>query len=157
MNSQHSPLRLIWDTPHAEWLEKPLLLMAGLSIFTWCTLRQVELSLSATLAILVTLLLYRIGFPNYHLVFLCMVSYWVVSEWCRFSEKTVLAALLIGYFNFLAVAFFSYWMVISEIYFLQHDMVIALLQFLLGCTILAGLIWFSSLSARVSKEIRNNG
>ena len=124
-------------------------------MFIWCTFRQVELSLSAALAILVTLLLYRVGFPNYHLVFLCVVSYWVVSEWRRFSEKTVLAALLIGYFNFLAVAEFSYRVGISE-YIFHSKTVIALLQFLLGCTILAALIWFSTLSARVSKEIRNN-
>jgi hypothetical protein len=155
MNSHHSPLWLIWDTPHAECLEKPLLLTAGLSMFTWCTLRQVELPLSATLAILVTLLLYRVGFPNYHLVFLCMVSYWAVSEWRRFSEKTVLAVLLIGYFNFLAVAVFSYRLGISE-YIFYSKTVIALLQFLLGCTILAGFIWFSTLPAPDSKEIRNN-
>jgi hypothetical protein len=152
MNSQHSPLRLIWDTPHAEWLEKPLLLMAGLSIFAWSIWRQSEPSLSATLAILATLLLYRLGYPNYHLVFLCMVSYWAVSEWCRF--KAVLAALLIGYFNFLAAAHFSYYMVMSE-YFFHSKTVIALLQFLLGSTILVGLIWFSTLSARVSKDRKN--
>jgi hypothetical protein len=151
MNSQHSPLRLIWDTPHAEWLEKPLLLTAGLSMFTWYALRQVELSLSASLAILVTLLLYRVGFPNYHLIFLCVVSYWVVSEWHRFGEKTVLAALLVGYFNFLAVAVFSYRMGISG-YIFYSTKVIALLQFLLGCTVLAGLIWLSALSARSPRK-----
>jgi hypothetical protein len=151
MNSQYSPLQLIWDTPHAEGLEKPLLLTAGLSIFIWCTLRQVELPLSATLAILVTLLLYRVGFPNYHLVFLCMVSYWVVSEWRRFSKKTVLATLLIGYFNFLAVAVFSYWLGISKYIFYSTN-VIALLQFLLGCTVLAGFIRFASLSARSARK-----
>jgi len=156
MNSQHSPLHLIWDTPRAEWLEKPLLVTAGLSMFIWCTLRQVELALSATLAILVTLLLYRVGFPNYHLVSLCMVSYFVVSESRRFSERTVLAALLIGYFNFLAIAVFSYWMHISEYIFYSTN-VIALLQFLLGCTVLAGFIWFASLSAPVNQESRNNG
>ena len=125
-------------------------------MFIWCTLRQVELALSATLAILVTLLLYRVGFPNYHLVFLCVVSYLVVSEWRRFKEKTVLAALLIGYFNFLAIAVFSYWMRISEYIFYSTN-VIDLLQFLLGCTVLAGFIWFASLSASVSNEICNNG
>jgi hypothetical protein len=148
MDSQHSPLRFIWDTPHTEWLEKPLLLIAGLSIFAWSTLRQIEPSLSATLAILITLLLYRVGYQNYHLVFLCMVSYWAVSEWCRF--KTILAVLLIGYFNFLAVTSLShYWMVMTE-YFFHSNTVIALLQFLLGCTILAGLIWFSNLSTKSS-------
>src|SRR5262249_61616964 len=103
MNLPHSPLRL-----HAEWLEKPLLLTAGLSIFIWCTFRQVKLSLSAALAILVTLLLYRIGFAQYKMVFLCVVSYWAVSEWRRFSEKTVSAALLICYFNFLSVVVFYF-------------------------------------------------
>jgi hypothetical protein len=146
MNSQHSPLRLVWDTPHSEWLEKPLLLTAGLATFSWCTFRQVELSLSTTLAILVTLLLYRVGFPNYYLIFLCMVSYWAVSEWRRFSERPVLAALLIGYFNFLAIAVFSYWAGISK-YIFYSKMVVALLQFLLGSIILAGFIWFST-SAR---------
>jgi hypothetical protein len=149
VNSTHSPLRVIWGTPHAEWLEKPLLLTAGLSVFAWCMVRQIEPSLSATLAILLTLLLYRIGFANYYLVFLCMISYWAVSEWHRFREKIVLSALLIGYFNFLAVADFAYTRQIS-----YSDLVIDLLQFLWGCAILAGLIWFSSLSGRASTQAR---
>jgi hypothetical protein len=151
MNSPHSPLWLFWDPPHAEWLEKPLLLTAGLSMFAWCTFRQVELSLSATLAILVTLLLYRVGFPNYYLVFLCVVSYWVVSEWRCFGTKSVLAALLIGFFNFLAVAVLSYRLGITG-YIFYSTKVIALLQFLLGCTILAGLIWLSASSARSARK-----
>jgi len=63
---------------------------------------------------------------------------------------------LIGYFNFLAVAVFSYQVGISKYIFYSTN-VIALLQFLLGCTLLVGLIWFSTLSPRLSKEIHNNG
>jgi hypothetical protein len=61
------------------------------------------------------------------------------------------AIAVIGYFNFLAVAFFSWYMLMSE-YLFHSNAVIALLQFLFGCTILAGLIWFSTLSSESSQE-----
>src|SRR5262249_34390013 len=132
MNSTHSPLRAIWDTPHAELLEKPLLMTAGLCLFVWCAVRQIKPSLSATLVILVTLLLYRVAWSNYYMVFLCMVAYWTVSEWYWLRKKTAWTALLILYFTFLAVADFPY---IRDIAY--SFLVIDLLQFLLGCIVMA--------------------
>ena len=142
MNSTHSPLRAIWDTPHAEVLEKPLLLTAGSLLFAWCAFRQIEPSLSATVAILVTMLFYRVSFVNYHMVFLCLVYYWTVSQWHWFSRKIGWSTVLICYFNFLALA---------GIYYIRHipysPLVIDLLQFVLDCAMMAGLLWFSTLSA----------
>jgi hypothetical protein len=115
---------------------------AGLSLFVWCALRQIPPSLSAPLVILITLLLYRVAWSNYYMVFLCLVAYWTVSEWCWLRKKIAWTALLILYFTFLAVADFSY---IRHIAY--SGQVINLLQFLLGCTVMAGLIWLSILSA----------
>src|SRR5262249_24731561 len=69
--STHSPLRLFWEPPNSnffDWLEKPFLVTAGLAVFLWCVLRRIGPALSATLAILVTLLLHRTGQFNYQMV-----------------------------------------------------------------------------------------
>ena len=63
-----------------------MLLTAGLGVFAWCILRQTEPALSSALAILVTLLFYRIGYFNYQMVFFSLSSYWVVSKWAQFKE-----------------------------------------------------------------------
>jgi hypothetical protein len=63
-----------------NWLEKPLLLAAGLGEFAWCIVRQTEPALSAALAVLITLLLYRVGYINYEMVLFFLISYWAVYE-----------------------------------------------------------------------------
>jgi hypothetical protein len=120
-----------------DWLEKPLLLTGGLGMFTWCVLRRIEPVLSSALAILVTLLFYRIGFANYQMVLFSLILYWSVSNWARFKEHFVLTALLIGYFSFLAVDNYIFWSYPAENFTI---FVIMLFKFLLGCVLLAGLV-----------------
>jgi Glycosyltransferase family 87 len=135
--ANHSPLRLIFDSPNVDWLEKPFLLTAGLATFTWCMLRRIEPALSSALAILVTLLFYRIGFANYQIVLFSLLLYWAVSNWAQFKEHSVLAALLVGYFVFLAIVVFT-----GERFSLwqsEFRSTIVLFQFLLGCALLVGL------------------
>jgi hypothetical protein len=137
--STHSPLRPFLDSPTVDWLEKPLLLTAGLAMFTWCILRQIEPALSSALAILVTLLFYRVGYANYQMMVFSLISYWAVSNWAQIKEHSVLAALLVGYFGFLAIAEFVYMSgLVGSIFY--SNIAFVLLKFLLGCALLVGLV-----------------
>jgi hypothetical protein len=118
-----------------DWLANPLLLAAGLGIFTWCIRRQIEPALSCALAILVTALFYRIGYANYQMVFFCLILYWAVSNSAEFKDHPVLAWLLFGYFGFLAISNFAFWWGLTGPIF-YSKIVIVLLQFILGFTLL---------------------
>jgi hypothetical protein len=137
--STHSPLRLFLDSPNVDWLEKPLLLIAGLAMFTWCILRQIEPALSSALAILVTLLFYRVGYANYQMVVFSLISYWLVSNWAQIKEHSVLAALLAGYFGYLAIGEL---VIISGLVgsIFYSNIAFILIRFLLGCALLIGLV-----------------
>jgi hypothetical protein len=140
--STHSPLRPFLHSLNVDWLDKPLLLTAGLAMFTWCIFRQIEPALSSALAILVTLLFYRIGWANYQMVFFSLILYWAVSNWPQFKKHSVLAALLVGYFSFLAISNFAFWWGLIGSFFYSTT-VLALLQFLLGCAVLIRLAQLS--------------
>jgi Glycosyltransferase family 87 len=142
--STHSPLRLFWDPPNPnslDWLEKPFLVTAGLGMFAWCMFRRTGPALSATLAVLATLLFYRTGYINYQMVPFLLISYWMVSEWERLGEYSALAALLGGYFGVLAILELVHWTLSTED-ILYNDIVI--FKFLLGCALLIGLVQFSA-------------
>jgi hypothetical protein len=130
------------DSPDMIWLEKPLELISGLGVFTWCILRKIGSPLSGALAVLVTLLFYRDGFINYQMVLFVLLSYWAVSEWQRLKTQSVLAVLLVSYFAFLAVVDIA--IVFGLEGYSSYSMIVVLFKFLLGCALLAGLIQFSA-------------
>jgi hypothetical protein len=141
--STHSPLRLFLASPNVEpnvdWLDKPLLLTTGLAMFTWCSLRQIEPALSSALAILVTLLFYRVGYVNYQMLVFSLISYWLVSNWAQIKEHSVLAALLAGYFSYLAIGeFVIIFGLVGSIFY--SNIAFMLIRFLLGCALLIGLV-----------------
>src|SRR5262249_20712545 len=92
---------------------------------------------SAGLAVLVTLLFYRIGFNNYQMVFLFLISYWVVSEWQQLVEHSVLVTSLAGYFGLLALVDLVYWAGFTGDIFV-------IVKFLLGCALVVVLVQFSA-------------
>jgi hypothetical protein len=129
-------------SPNLSWLEKPLGFTAGLGVFTWCMVRQIGPALSGALAVLVTLLFYRAGFINYQMVPFLLLSYWAVSEWQRLKKHAVLAALLVGYFGFLAIVDFA--IVFGLEGYTDYSMVVVLLKSVLGCALLGCLFQFSA-------------
>ena len=137
--STHSPLQPFLHTQNVDWLDKPLLLAAGLGTFMWCIVHRVEPALSSTLGILVTLLFYRVGYANYQMVLFSLVLYWVVSTGAQFKNHSFLAMLLIGYFGFLSISNLAFWSgLVGSIFY--SNIVVVLLQFLLGCALLVSLI-----------------
>src|SRR5262249_49780624 len=130
------------DSTYFAWLEKPLGLTAGLGVFVWCMVRQIQPALSGVLAVLVTLLFYRVGFINYQMVPFFLLSYCAVSEWNQLKTQYVLPALLIGYFLFLAIVDLA--IVFGLEGYANYSMVVVLLKSLLACALLGGLVQFSA-------------
>jgi len=149
--STHSPVRLSWDSPNFDWLEKLFLLTAGLGVFAWCVRRRTGPALSAALAIAVTLLFYRSGYIRYQMVLFCLILYWVVSEREQLKLHAVLVALLAGYFGLLAfIEVAQYWFDFTgEIYYS-----IVVFKFLLGCALVLGLVQFHQreLTAKIKES-----
>jgi hypothetical protein len=145
--STHSPLRFLWEAPNEhslDWLVRPFLVTAGLCLFAWCMVRRTVIALSAALAVLVTLLFYQVGFIQYQMVLLFLISYWVISEWQRLVGRSLLLALLAGYFGLLALLDFVHW---SDFILSTEDILysnIVIFKFLLGCALLLVLAQFSA-------------
>jgi Glycosyltransferase family 87 len=137
----NSSLGLVLESPNFDWIQNPLVSIAGLGVFVWCTLRQIEPALSCVLAILVTLLFYRVGLANYQMVLFSLVLYWAVSNWEQFNEHPVLAALLVGYFSFQVIA-----EIVGIMSTFRADSffgkIVVVFQFPLGCALLVGLVQF---------------
>jgi len=137
-------LRLLWSSSNSDplvWLERPLVVTAGLGVFAWCMLRRTGPALSAVLAILATLLFYRVGYINYQMVPFLLILYWVCSEWQELTEHSVLVALVGGYFGLLAIFELAHW---SEFIGDMPYSNIVMFQFFLGFALLIGLIQFSA-------------
>jgi hypothetical protein len=139
---RNSPLRLLWDAPNLVWLEKPFLLIAGLSLFAWCLRCKTGIALSTVLAVSVTLIFYRSGRINYQMVLLCLSLYWVASKWDQLKAHSILALSLTGYFvllSFMQIAELSIWFDFTDDSYYGN---IILFKFVLGCASLIGLIQF---------------
>jgi hypothetical protein len=151
LTSTYSPLRLFWDLPKPnslDWLEKPFLVTAGLGMFAWCVFRQTGPALSATLAVLVTLLFYRAGYINYHMVPFLLILYWMVCEWKQLREHSILVGLLGGYFGMLAILEIVHWSMLKEEFLYSA---IVMFKFLLNCALLVGLVQFSAIRRDAEK------
>jgi hypothetical protein len=137
-------LRLLWSSSNSDplvWLERPFVVTAGLGVFLWCMLRRTGPALSAALAILATLLFYRVGYINYQMVPFLLILYWVCSEWQELIEHSVLVALVGGYFGLLAIFELAHW---SEFTLDMPYSNVVMFKFFLGLAVLIGLIQFSA-------------
>jgi len=150
LSGAYSPLRLFWAAPNVDWLEKPLGLAVGLGVFTWSMVRRIGPALSAVLAVLVTLLFYRLGDIKYQMVLFLLISYWAVSAWKQLQEHTVLSALVVGYFSVLAVVDIAIWSGLEG--YTHYSVFVVSFKFLLGCALLATLIQFSALTESLPKS-----
>jgi hypothetical protein len=139
------------DSPNVWGLEKPLWLTAWLAVFAWSIVRQIGPALSAVLAVLVTLLFYRLGYLSYQMALYFLVSYWAVSEWGGLKKHTVLAAFLVSYFGLLGIVDIGIWLDLEG--YGQYSMIVASLKFVAGCVLLASLIKFSTRTAPGSSSL----
>jgi Glycosyltransferase family 87 len=124
------------------WLEKSLWLIVGSIVFIWSMVKRADVALSSCLAILVTVLFYRLGFNNYEMVLFLLISYWAVSKWTRLKEHRLLVGILVCYFGFLAVLDVA--ILIRLEGYGHYSMITVFLKWILGCILLIGLMHFST-------------
>lgn len=99
----YSPLAYLGSLTDVDFLALPCLVVAGGSIFAWCWWRRVDPATSALLAVLTTLLFYRVGFIQYQMVPFLLASYWAMSPRDRSRPTPFLSASLAIYFGWLAL------------------------------------------------------
>jgi hypothetical protein len=148
LRGTHSPLHLLWDAPDVDFLALPCLALAGASVFAWCWWRRVDPATSALLAVLTTLLFYRVGFIQYQMVPFVLGSYWALSPWGPSARDRFLAVSAGIYFGWLAlfdVYLASFGGIIHpEDPWAWVEDVVGLPMFLAGSLLLASLLRFSS-------------
>ncbi len=103
LRGAYSPLRLLGAAPDVDFLALPCLAVAGASAFAWCWWRRVDPATSALLAVLTTLLFYRVGFLQYQMVPFLLASYWAVSPERPSGRSAFLSASMAIYFGWLAL------------------------------------------------------
>jgi hypothetical protein len=142
LRGAYSPLRFAFDAPNVDALALPCLALAGLAVFAWCWTRRAGPAAGSLLAVLATLLFYRVGFPQYQVVPLMLASYWVVAE-RRPGRDPFLAAALGLYFGWLALFDLFYALVGGVLHpgdrFAWVEDVVGLPTFLLGVALLVAI------------------
>jgi hypothetical protein len=95
---------LIWPGIVSNYDDfSPVLLVLGLVLaWFWSRARRPSLAASAAIAALTTVLLYRVGFAQYHMVPLVLAWSWALRNWGALPGRTLLGIALGGYVAWLA-------------------------------------------------------
>lgn len=139
LRGRYSPLDELGLEVAPDQLALPALALALLGVWWWCRTRQPDPATAAVLAMLVTLLLYRNGYPQYQMVLLMLASYCVAQTWEQRRHRTALAITLVGYFGWIVVFDVTY-SLIGEGVPTFEDLV-GLPTFALGCALGACIVW----------------
>jgi hypothetical protein len=139
-----SPLHL-WGVPDVDMLSTPCLVVALLWLWAWCQLRKVDATSSAALAVLATLLFYKVGFPQYQIVLFLLLTYWATRGPSRPRGGLPVAIAAGCYFAWIASFDVFYWAIGGFIIGPDRPWgrvgeVAGLPTFLLGCVLLACLL-----------------
>lgn len=97
LRGTHSPLRWFLESPDLDRFALPAL-AAALAVALWvCWRGRADAATSAVLAVLTTLLLYRVGFVQYQMVLYLLVPYWCLRRPDLLEQSVWLRASLAGY------------------------------------------------------------
>jgi hypothetical protein len=102
LRGQYSPIRGVahlWDTDSWSTL---ILLLALLRAWSWSRPKGIDPAASSVLAVLTTLLFYRVGFPQYQMVLFVLISDWLIRDAGRLHGATALVVAAGSYFGWLA-------------------------------------------------------
>lgn len=103
LRGRFSPLRLVVEAPNLDRLAAPCLLCAGLLTFVVCRWRRKDLATSSLAALLVTLVFYRVGYPQYQIVLYGLAVYWYCRDPGILRSSPGLALALGLYLGWLAL------------------------------------------------------
>lgn len=138
LRGRYSPLQAAGYPVDLDRYCLPILALALLGAWWWCRTRRTDPATAAVLAMLLTMLLYRNGFPQYQMVLLMLTSYWIAEEWGRRRRRTALALALAAYFGWLvAFELVYYWIEDTSPRF---EEAVGLPTFVLGCLLVACIV-----------------
>ncbi|MGO9601559.1 MAG: glycosyltransferase 87 family protein [Isosphaeraceae bacterium] len=85
-----------------EWA--PFLMVMALALVgRWAQRRQIDAATSAVVVILVTLMFYQVGFPQYQMVLFVLISYWALGQPGQIHGSRPLGLAFFAYFAWLSV------------------------------------------------------
>jgi hypothetical protein len=123
---------------NTDILANACLAVAGLAVFAWCAFNRTQPTLSALMAVLVTLLFYRTAFDEYQMTLYCIAAYWAVSEWDQLKEELAVIMLAALYFTFVAVVDVNDWFGAWPGF--RAEMALVVVKFFLGFALLMALM-----------------
>ena len=131
-----------------QWAS-PILLAALFKTWTWTRRVRFETAASCVLVVTVTLLLYKVGFPQYPMVLFMLGPYWLVRESETLSHKRMLTAAFCGYFAW--IAYFDVMMYRDRI--AQFVEWVGVPTFILGSLLIVCIIRSGPCDGAVSNEV----
>jgi hypothetical protein len=139
----YSPLQWFRAMGNYDDLAPVVLFLALLRAWSWARVRRPNIEALAVIVVTTTVLLYRVGYPQYQIVPLVLASSWAIGHWEHLRARTFLAAAMGCYFGWLA-AFDLYYSLVKD---LVTDAGWSILMelaglptFLFGCMFLASVV-----------------
>ena len=99
LRGEYSPLRLFTDNPNVDHFSSPIIMLS--LVLWWCTYMRLKLDmlLSATIAMALTVLFYRVGHHNFYMPVIALFVYWFILNFETASK----------YFRLTAFKWFMVW------------------------------------------------
>jgi hypothetical protein len=148
MTGVYSPVAgLMRGSSLEQWA--PVILMLGLlRTWSWHRQRNIATEPAAVIALFVTVLLYQVGFSQYHMVPFMMAAWWLVKRRVAVSYRIPLAIALGAYIGWLSV--FDLITSYIDIDTTRMQEWVGLPTFLLGCAVVAFMVAASKGSSHES-------
>lgn len=137
LRGPHSPIGrdTLFFSPD-QWAT-PILLLALYKAWSWSRRVEFETAAACVLAIAVTVLLYKVGFPQYAMVLFLMGSYWLVADHDRLRHRLPLIASFCAYFAW--IGYFDVLMVQERIAWMLEW--VGAPTFVLGCLLVVSILF----------------
>jgi hypothetical protein len=143
LRGPYSPLPRIGVVLNVNDLSSLSQLLGLAWAWSWWRARKPDVEATAVVAVTITVLLYRVGYPQYQMVPFVLTAAWAARHWGRLRNRTALAVAMAACFGWLAV-FDVYYVLVEE---WRMDLawgrmrdVVGLPTFLLGCAFLAAAV-----------------
>jgi len=152
LKGSYSPLQ--WLNLHENPDQAAPLFMLMALLWAWQLVRKrmIEPAPAAVLAVLVTLMLYQVGFAQYFMVLFVLASYWLISAQEPIKGEILLWVALGCYFGWLS--YFDLILSRIDIDLRRLQEWIGLPTFLLGCFVLVSILRSASLNAGAQAHSR---
>jgi hypothetical protein len=108
LNGPYSPLHQIGLAINFEELATPILLLALAITWWWCRDRKPDVETTGVVVVLVLLIFYRVGYPQYQMVLFVVAAAWLVGNWDQLRGRTALVVAMALYWTWITGADVAY-------------------------------------------------